>query len=43
LTIAQFWNRATARTGKSGDGKIFRSRIDKVIRIRNDDCGADAI
>ena len=32
-----------ARTGKIGDGKIFRSRIDEVIRIRNDERGPEAI
>src|SRR5205809_7079289 len=26
-----------ARTGKIGDGKIFRSRVDEAIRIRNDE------
>jgi len=28
-----------ARTGKIGDGKIFLSRIDEAIRIRNDEHG----
>lgn len=28
-----------ARTGKIGDGKIFLSRIDEAIRIRNDERG----
>ena len=28
-----------ARTGKIGDGKIFVSRIDEAIRIRNDERG----
>jgi len=32
-----------ARTGNIGDGKIFLSRIDQVIRIRNDERGEDAI
>ena len=32
-----------ARTGKIGDGKIFVSRIDNVIRIRNDERGDLAI
>jgi nitrogen regulatory protein P-II 1 len=32
-----------ARTGKIGDGKIFLSRIDEVIRIRNDERGEDAL
>jgi len=34
---------AAARTGKIGDGKIFISRIDEVIRIRNDERGEDAL
>lgn len=32
-----------ARTGKIGDGKIFVSKIDEAIRIRNDDRGAGAL
>jgi len=32
-----------ARTGKSGDGKIFLSRIDDVIRIRNEERGEGAL
>jgi nitrogen regulatory protein P-II 1 len=32
-----------ARTGKIGDGKIFLSRIDQVIRIRNDERGEAAL
>ena len=32
-----------ARTGKIGDGKIFLSRIDEVIRIRNDERGEAAL
>ena len=32
-----------ARTGKIGDGKIFRSRIDEAIRIRNDERGDSAL
>ena len=28
-----------ARTGKIGDGKIFLSKIDEAIRIRNDERG----
>jgi nitrogen regulatory protein P-II 1 len=28
-----------ARTGKIGDGKIFLSKIDDAIRIRNDERG----
>ncbi len=33
----------TARTGKIGDGKIFVSRIDESIRIRNDERGDIAL
>lgn len=32
-----------ARTGKIGDGKIFLSRIDEAIRIRNDERGPTAL
>jgi nitrogen regulatory protein P-II 1 len=32
-----------ARTGKIGDGKIFLSRIDDAIRIRNDERGPTAL
>ena len=32
-----------ARTGKIGDGKIFLSRVDEAIRIRNDERGAAAL
>src|ERR1700742_2375001 len=32
-----------ARTGKTGDGKIFLSRIDEAIRIRNDERGETAL
>ena len=32
-----------ARTGKIGDGKIFISKIDEVIRIRNDERGETAL
>jgi nitrogen regulatory protein P-II 1 len=32
-----------ARSGKIGDGKIFVSRIDNAIRIRNDERGDNAI
>jgi len=34
---------STARTGKIGDGKIFLSRVDEAIRIRNDDRGEGAL
>lgn len=34
---------AGARTGKIGDGKIFVSKIDQVIRIRNDERGEGAL
>jgi nitrogen regulatory protein P-II 1 len=33
----------TAKTGKIGDGKIFLSRIDDAIRIRNEDRGENAL
>jgi nitrogen regulatory protein P-II 1 len=33
----------TARTGRIGDGKIFISRIEDAIRIRNDERGESAI
>ncbi len=32
-----------ARTGKIGDGKIFLSRIDEAIRIRNEERGDSAL
>jgi nitrogen regulatory protein P-II 1 len=32
-----------ARTGKIGDGKIFLSRIDEAIRIRNDERGENVL
>jgi nitrogen regulatory protein P-II 1 len=32
-----------ARTGHIGDGKIFVSRIEEVVRIRNDERGETAI
>ncbi|WP_373072952.1 P-II family nitrogen regulator [Sulfurimonas sp.] len=32
-----------ARTGKIGDGKIFVSDIDKIIRIRTGETGSEAI
>jgi nitrogen regulatory protein P-II 1 len=32
-----------ARTGKIGDGKIFLSHVDEVIRIRNDERGENAL
>lgn len=34
---------AAARTGRIGDGKIFLSRIDEAIRIRNDERGEAAL
>ena len=34
---------ASARTGKIGDGKIFLSKIDDAIRIRNDERGGAAL
>lgn len=32
-----------ARTGKIGDGKIFLSKVDEAIRIRNEDRGEGAL
>ncbi len=34
---------SAARSGKIGDGKIFLSRIDEAIRIRNDERGDPAL
>ena len=34
---------STARTGRIGDGKIFISKIDDAIRIRNDERGETAL
>ena len=34
---------AVTRTGRIGDGKIFLSRIDDAIRIRNDERGVTAL
>jgi nitrogen regulatory protein P-II 1 len=33
----------TAKTGKIGDGKIFLSRVEEAIRIRNDERGENAL
>ena len=33
----------SARTGKIGDGKIFISSVEEVIRIRNEDRGDNAL
>ena len=33
----------TARTGKIGDGKVFVSALEQVIRIRTGETGEDAI
>src|SRR5215472_15940303 len=33
----------TAKTGKIGDGKVFLSRVDEAIRIRNDERGDNAL
>ena len=35
--------RETANTGKIGDGKIFITPIDKVVRIRTGETNADAL
>jgi nitrogen regulatory protein P-II 1 len=34
---------STARSGRIGDGKIFISRVDEAIRIRNDERGETAL
>jgi len=34
---------SAARTGKIGDGKIFLSRVDDAIRIRNEERGDTAL
>jgi nitrogen regulatory protein P-II 2 len=34
---------ATARTGKIGDGKIFVTAIDEVVRIRTGETGTEAL
>jgi nitrogen regulatory protein P-II 1 len=34
---------ASARTGKIGDGKIFLSKVDDAIRIRNEERGDSAL
>ncbi len=34
---------ATARTGKIGDGKIFVSELEQVVRIRTQEVDADAL
>jgi nitrogen regulatory protein P-II 1 len=33
----------TAKSGKIGDGKIFLTRVDEAIRIRNEDRGDNAL
>jgi nitrogen regulatory protein PII len=35
--------RAAANTGKIGDGKIFVTPLEQVIRIRTGEAGPDAI
>lgn len=35
--------RRSAQTGRIGDGKIFVSNIEQVVRIRTGESGADAI
>lgn len=34
---------SSAQTGKIGDGKIFLSRVDEAIRIRNEERGQNAL
>ena len=33
----------TAKTGKIGDGKIFLTKVDEAIRIRNEERGEQAL
>ncbi|RMF99043.1 MAG: P-II family nitrogen regulator, partial [Gammaproteobacteria bacterium] len=33
----------TARTGKIGDGKIFVTALEEVVRIRTGETGPDAV
>jgi nitrogen regulatory protein P-II 1 len=33
----------SAKTGKIGDGKIFLSRVEEAIRIRNEERGENAL
>jgi nitrogen regulatory protein P-II 1 len=33
----------TAKTGKIGDGKIFLTRVEEAIRIRNEERGENAL
>lgn len=33
----------TARTGQIGDGKIFVTDLDEIVRIRTGESGAEAI
>ena len=33
----------TASTGKIGDGKIFISQLEEIIRIRTGETGEDAV
>jgi nitrogen regulatory protein P-II 1 len=35
--------KSAARTGKIGDGKIFLSKVEDAIRIRNDERGESAL
>jgi nitrogen regulatory protein P-II 1 len=34
---------SSAKTGKIGDGKIFTTRIDEAVRIRNEERGEIAL
>jgi len=34
---------SSARTGKIGDGKVFLSKVDEAIRIRNEERGVAAL
>jgi nitrogen regulatory protein P-II 1 len=49
IVVESLWEKAVqaiesaARTGKIGDGKIFVSKIEEAIRIRNDERGDTAL
>jgi nitrogen regulatory protein PII len=34
---------STAQTGKIGDGKLFITSVDEVVRIRTGETGSEAI
>ncbi|RAZ57000.1 P-II family nitrogen regulator [Campylobacter hyointestinalis] len=34
---------ASAKTGSTGDGKIFITNLEEIIRIRTNECGSNAL